>query len=65
MRKEIKKLAKVARAQRWAVEQTNGGHLRWRSPNGGSAIYSPRTPSDWRSLRNLKARLRQCGLEGI
>jgi predicted RNA binding protein YcfA (HicA-like mRNA interferase family) len=51
-------LARVYRRAGWDITLTRGGHLRWRSPKGGLVI-SPSTPSDHRSLRNLRSDLRR------
>lgn len=62
MKKDIRKLAALARRAGWSVEYTGGGHLRWVPPQGGP-VYSASTPSDLRVLANMKARLRRAGLE--
>ncbi len=60
---DLKRLIRAARNQGWQVERTDGGHLRFRPPDAtGPPIITPSTPSDWRGLLNLRARLRRSGL---
>ena len=52
----------LARKLGWTVTLRQGsGHLEWRSPDG-EVIITPSTPSDHRSYRNSRARLRRAGL---
>lgn len=60
--KEYRSLAKVARAQGWTIGPTNGGHLVWEAPGGGK-VFTPSTPSDFRSLPNVIRKLKHKGLE--
>lgn len=62
MKKQIRELIRVARRQGWEVTTTNGSHLRWRGPDGG-LVFTPSTPSDWRSIKNMTAQLRKEGLK--
>lgn len=54
-------LAKRAAKQGWRIEQ-GGKHLKWYSPDGQIIIVSSVTPSDWRSHKNLEARLKRAGV---
>ena len=56
-----RKLARAAREAGWTVTLTPGGHLSWQPPEG-PAVITASTPSDWRGVRNGKARLRAAGL---
>jgi hypothetical protein len=40
------------------AKRTNGGHIRWKLPNGAHVI-SASTPSDHRAMANLRASIRQ------
>ena len=60
--KEYRPLAKAAREQDWTIGPTKGGHLVWISPSGGK-VFTPATPSDWRSLPNVIRKLKHKGLQ--
>ena len=59
-RKEYIQLAKQAEKQGWIVTKTNGGHLKWRSPNG-VALFSAYSSGDTRSVKNFRSQLRMAG----
>lgn len=59
--KEYRPIAKVARSQHWKITPTKNGHLMWMSP-GGAKVFTPSTPSDWRSLPNVIRKLKHKGL---
>lgn len=40
------------------IEPTRGGHYRLVLPNGRSVI-APSTPSDWRTLNNMRAMVKR------
>lgn len=62
--KELQKLIKSARKQGWMVEKTRGGHIRFVPPDKDKPIVvSGSTPSDRRSVLNLRAQLRRTGLK--
>lgn len=56
MRKDVKQLIQFYERLGWIVSKTNGGHIRFKGPNG-QVVFGSSTPSDWRSLANLKAQL--------
>lgn len=61
--KNMRKLVKRALRQGWVVEETRKG-LRFCPPNPNApVIHVHKTPSDWRAMRNVEARLRRWGLE--
>jgi hypothetical protein len=62
--KDMLILKKEAESQGWVVTQTNGGHFKWLSPFGG-LFFSSQSPSDHRSLSNLKRDLRVNGFISI
>jgi len=59
---DLQKLIHVARKGGWSVQQRHGGHLCWRAPGRGAMLFSASTPSDWRSLANVRASLKRAGL---
>jgi predicted RNA binding protein YcfA (HicA-like mRNA interferase family) len=50
-RREARQLAKRAEQQGWTVDLSNGGHLRFKAPDGKILFFSS-TPSDSRSMKN-------------
>ena len=58
MKKDLAKLFKVARERGWTVTRTPRGHFQMRHPNG-ALVYTGSTPSDGRTLRNVRADLRR------
>lgn len=60
--KDTRQLAVAAIAQGWLVTCSASHHLRWLALDG-SIIFSSSTPSDTRSWKNLRSRLRRHGLE--
>lgn len=55
---ENRDLIRQYRAMGWTIDQTNGGHMRWRSPTGAIVIDS-QTRSDSRGRKNHVARLKK------
>jgi hypothetical protein len=62
MKRDMPKLVRRARKAGWSVTKTGKQHWRFRSPNGAT-IFAPSTPSDRRSVMNVRANLRRAGLE--
>jgi len=58
--KDLSNLVRVASKQGWVITYTNGGHLRWVSP-AGRTVFSSSTPSDRRSIKNIRKELRLRG----
>lgn len=58
--KDFRQLIKKAEAQGWQVGQTNGGHLRWVSPEG-KVVFSAFSPSDRRAVHNVERELKLKG----
>lgn len=54
-------MVKEAESQGWQVLYTNGGHYKWIPPSG-KFFFSASTPSDPRSIKNIKRDLRVNGL---
>lgn len=61
--KDLRKLVREMEKQGWTVEHMNSDHLRWYPPDGRDPVFSGSTPSDWRALRNIKAKLRRRGAD--
>lgn len=62
--KDVKKWAKVAKAAGWRVEPTKNGHVTFLAPDPAvPPIVVAGTPSDHRSMKNAKARLKRHGLD--
>lgn len=60
--REMNKLVRVLRRQRWDCRVTGKNHWRLRPPQRHHGIvFAPCTPSDHRSLPNLIAKLRKSG----
>jgi len=59
---DLQQLIHVTRKAGWSVHQRHGGHLCWRAPGRGVMVFSAATPSDWRSLANVRASLKRAGL---
>jgi len=58
---DLRELMACAEAQGWVVTRTPGDHYRWRGP-AGQLVFSASTPSDRRSIKNLRSYLRREGL---
>ena len=61
--KDLRPLINTAQRQRWTVDITGSGHLRWKPPNGGNIYFSALTPSDRRAIRQIRSELRRRGLK--
>lgn len=59
---EARPLVRQAEAEGWRVAVTKRGHLRMYAPDGKTMVGFSGTPSDWRSLRNFRAKLRAAGV---
>lgn len=55
---DLKPIVRAAKAAGWAIERGRNNHLRFVAPDGRT-FYTGSTPSDFRSARNFKARLRR------
>ncbi len=55
--KRIKDLQR--RFPAWTVTITSGGHIRLTHRRSGKTLFASRTPSDWRSDRNLASQVRR------
>jgi hypothetical protein len=58
----LRDMARTARSRNWTISLRGSGHLKWRSPDG-EIVITPSTPSDSRSAKNARARLRRAGLK--
>lgn len=62
MNKDLKVLLKKAREQGFTVRMNRRQHYRVTSPSG-ETISTPSTPSDYRSLREVRSKLRRIGMD--
>lgn len=61
--RELRDLVRRTTSQGWNVRRTNGGHLAFEAPDGGT-VYAAATPSDGhRAIRNTRAELRRHGAD--
>ena len=61
---DVNDYARAARTHGWSVTRTRRNH-HWKfvSPDRSvPPIFTSGTPSDWRSIRNLRSNLRRSGL---
>ena len=59
---DIRKLKKKAKKQGWKIETSKRkGHIKWIPPGKKKIVVSPGTPSDHRSMKNLRADLKRSG----
>lgn len=62
MASDLQKLIRLAKKADWRVEVRKSGHLVWIGPKG-QKVFSGRTLSDVRAVKNLKGELRRHGLK--
>ncbi|MCP4204226.1 MAG: type II toxin-antitoxin system HicA family toxin [bacterium] len=61
--REVKRLVKDLTRLGWTVTLGKGGHYKAVAPNPNiPVIFIPKTPSEYRSLKNLKSILRRYGV---
>jgi hypothetical protein len=60
--RDLLPMIRCAHERGWTVEMTSGGHLKWLGPDG-QLVRSGKTLSDYRAVRNIRARLKRAGLE--
>lgn len=61
--KDLQALERIALAQDWYIERSNGGHLKWYPPNGDGFVLTAHTPSGGRHIENIKSQLTKAGLD--
>lgn len=61
--KDTRAIVARAEAAGWSVRSGKSNHLKFFDPDGRFVTTSSSTPSDWRTQRNLRARLRREGLD--
>ncbi len=60
---QMKEIRRALARRGFLMSKTRGGHLRIEHPNMEGPVFAPGTPSDHRSIANLRAILRRkCGL---
>ncbi len=60
-RKWIKKVVALASKLGWKVDQKN--HYKFKSPNGGTTVIAPCTPSSYNAMWTVRRDFRKAGLE--
>jgi len=69
MDKEIRKIVKALEDEKvnpgWRVEDRTKHLFAYPADKNFSPVTIPLTPSDHRSIRNLRAQLKRCGARGI
>lgn len=60
--RQFRDAARVAIRRGWKITSTGSGHLKWRSPDGTTIIYTSRTPGGGRSVQNTMAKFKRAGL---
>lgn len=65
--KDFEALFEEAVRHGWRIERTRNQHFRLLCPSecGQHIAIAPSTPSDRRSLRNLRSAMRKCARSGI
>jgi hypothetical protein len=58
----LRTMARAAERAGWSIARRGNGHLAWTSPDGAT-VFTPSTPSDYRSTLNSRAQLRRAGLK--
>jgi hypothetical protein len=63
--KDLRNLYGTVAAQGYTLERSGGGHVKMipQNGNGTRTLIGPSTPSDHRSIKNLRAQLRRAGVE--
>lgn len=60
---DIDLLTRLAKAQGWRVERTNGGHIKFVPfDKSKDIVVTGGTPGDWRRSKKLRSDLRRQGL---
>jgi hypothetical protein len=62
LNKDLKKIFRQAEQRDWIVRRRRSGHYLLQGPRG-QKVFCPATPSDHRSLKNLKSHLSKAGLD--
>lgn len=55
-RRELLQLLDAYGRRGWGITKTGGGHIKIVSP-GGAVIFAANSATDWRAIKNTKARL--------
>ena len=62
--KELKQLMEDGKRKGWIIEKTNGGHYRWVNRRTGAFFFASATPSDWRAMKNIRAKMNRAEVMG-
>lgn len=63
-RKELKKLRDDLKKDGWLYRRTGKGHHQMKSPDGRHIVVIPDTPSDPRTVKNVRQDLKRAGYVG-
>jgi predicted RNA binding protein YcfA (HicA-like mRNA interferase family) len=64
LKTSMREIAEELRRQGWVVSVSKGGHWRFCPPDKSkSALFMPKTPSDYRGFLNGVSRLRAAGAD--
>ena len=55
----MKQVRRQLERQGFIATKTRGGHWRLEHPNMTGVVFAPDTPSDFRAIKNLHAKLRR------
>ena len=58
---ELRDIEEQLASQGWRIELRKGGHIGYFPPDGSPPVFGPATPSEYRSLDNVRAKLRRAG----
>lgn len=61
MHKDVRQFLKSLKQQRWRLVPTSSNHTKAYPPEGAGFVTVPNTPSDHRTLENVKAEARAMG----
>lgn len=62
MKRDVQDILALVKAKGCEVTLTRNGHYKVLVPGGGLVVV-PRTPSDWRSIRNIRSDFRKAGVD--
>ena len=55
----LRELKKLPEAKGWTIDLTNGDHVRLTHPDAANPVFAAKTPSDSRTIRNIRGDLRR------
>ena len=64
MKRDLHRLLDEARHRGWTAELTSGSHWKLLGPDP-QLLFTGSSPSDWRSLRNIRQDIRRAERRGV